>query len=97
MNLNDTVKTFSDQALNAHSNTWLYISPFGAGLTNMLFIPKGAVILEITTHRRGLLYLRQALAIGHRYYGMETDNLKVNVEEIVNVVGAYIQERKFWS
>jgi len=93
--MTDHVGTLSPGGLSGYANAWMYLSIFGAGLVNMVLIPESAVIFEVTVWQRGLVYMRQALSLGHQYYGYtsEKHNFAVDPQEIVDVIQAFIHER----
>jgi len=92
--MTDHVGTLTPGGLSGYANAWMYLSVFGAGLVNMVLIPESAVIFEVTVWQRGLVYMRQALSLGHRYYGYTCkNNFAVNPNEIVDVIQAFIHER----
>ena len=75
------------------SNAWLIISIFGAGETNMVFSEAGTVTIEITSLRRGFLYLRQSMSLGHRFFGYagtgDSNALIVDPKEVAQIGNYY--------
>ena len=71
----------------------ILVSPHGAGLTNMLFMPTGSVILELrnNTEAPNNTFLRLAKGIGHKYYYLlshenngcfQSDDLQVDASKL---------------
>jgi capsular polysaccharide biosynthesis protein len=67
------------------------ISPHGAGLTNMIFMPAGGVVIELFHYQAGsVTYPRLAQGCGHNYFYMSCDSvpgsedLRINRPEVQN-------------
>lgn len=56
------------QALETWSSASVVIAPHGAGLANMIFMPRGSTVIEIIARgQMGQVYGRMARMLGHRY------------------------------
>tara|TARA_Y100001958_G_C21196429_1_gene523698 strand:- start:383 stop:1582 length:1200 start_codon:yes stop_codon:yes gene_type:complete len=56
------------QAVETWRTASVAIAPHGAGLTNMIFMPRGSTVVEIVAHgQKGRVYGALAQMMGHRY------------------------------
>ena len=56
------------QAVETWRTATVAIAPHGAGLTNMIFMPRGSIVVEISAHGQvGRVYVTLARMMGHRY------------------------------
>ena len=56
------------QAVETWRTASVAIAPHGAGLTNMIFMPRGSIVVEILAHgQMGRVYGSLAQMMGHRY------------------------------
>ena len=64
----------------------------------MVFSEPGTVHIEVTFDNRGQLYLRQALSLGHRFFGYhgtgQKNHIIVDVEEIIKIVEWYYETKR---
>jgi capsular polysaccharide biosynthesis protein len=73
------------QQAAAMANCEFLISPHGAGLTNMMFMPPGGVVVELFHYRAGSeAYPRLAQGCGHHYYYMSLDAVEGSTEPKFN-------------
>ena len=89
-------------------STRLLVSIHGAGLTNMMFLPKGAKVLELLPERRGILdfnparfsfkhdacYLRLADSLGLNYNYMENSSTARRAQP-THMADIYVDPHKF--
>lgn len=61
------------------------ISPHGAGLTNMIFMPAGGVVIELFHYQAGsVTYPRLAQGCGHNYFYMSCDSVPGSEDPRIN-------------
>lgn len=89
---------YSDNPLPSFEETWsifrravAVVAPHGAGLSNLVFVPPGAAVIEVLKRREvNLCYRTLAYNLGHRYHGMrsETDGaaMVANVSHVEQVL-----------
>ena len=65
------------QQAAAMANCEFLISPHGAGLTNMMFMPPGGVVIELFHYQAGsITFPSLAQGCGHQYYYMSSDTVE---------------------
>lgn len=73
------------QQAAALANCEFLISPHGAGLTNMMFMPPGGVVVELFHYQAGsITYPRLAQGCGHRYFYMSCDSIPDSADLAIN-------------
>lgn len=73
------------QQAAAMANCEFLISPHGAGLTNMMFMPPGGAVIELFHYQAGsVTYPRLAQGCGHHYYYMSSDTIEGSTEPQFN-------------
>lgn len=73
------------QQAAAMANCEFLISPHGAGLTNMMFMPPGGVVIELFHYQAGsVTYPRLAQGCGHHYYYMSSDTVEGSTDPQFN-------------
>ena len=87
----DTSNTDPESAIKIYSNLNILIGQWGAGLTNMIWMDAGSLIIEISTQRKDPNYTfdKLAKALGHnfiRVYAQESWTGEVNVKLIMDIL-----------
>ena len=89
-----------DSLLQLWSSAAVVIGPHGGAFSNILFAPKGCVVVEFlpngaiftgSTFKEHLSTYQQAMLLGHRYFAVmspftKRDDMTVNVDEVMNIL-----------
>lgn len=86
--------------LELWSQAAVVIGPHGGAFTNMMFAPKGTVVIEFlpngavftgTTFKEHLSVYQEAMVMGHRYFAVmssftKRDDITVNIREVMEIL-----------
>ncbi len=67
------MKNYTEEQINIFSKTKYLVSPHGAGLTNIFFMPKNSVILELATELPTLDYYKLSTFLEIKYFYQKCD------------------------
>ena len=86
--------------LELWSQAAVVIGPHGGAFTNMMFAPKGTVVIEFlpngavftgTTFKEHLSVYQEAMVMGHRYFAVmssftKRDDITVNIRDVIEIL-----------
>lgn len=99
-----------ERLLELWSQAAVIIGPHGGAFTNMMFAPKGAVVIEFlpngavftgTTFKEHLSVYQQAMVMGHRYFAVmstftKRDDITVNMREVMEILKNMVKTVSVW-